>query len=150
MTFEDDLAAQVVKPRPSQDVDVLINGTPYTFRFVQIDGFEWAAECDKHPARPGVLLDTRYGYNLRSLTKAVARLSGTRVDGDKLIPLRVDKVDPKAAVVGVDEWASLFKNIDGAAFQRISDAIWALNEYAPANAIEAAKKALKGSVKASA
>jgi hypothetical protein len=140
MSFQDDLNAQKSAAIPHRDVDVLLNGVLYLFRFKKMSGLDWASESDKYPARPGVLLDMRYGYNLRALTEGVAPLCGVRVDGDEEVPLIVETVsreNPDA----VDEWADLFAGIDGSTFQRISDAIWDLNEYGPSQAVEAAKKA---------
>lgn len=131
MTFEDDLAAEPVTD--FRDVDVLLNDKLYTLRFTQMDGLEWAMECDKYPMRPDVAFDRNYGYNIRALTMAAAVVSGARVETDATVPL------------SEDAWRSLFKRLDGAAFKRITDAIWSLNEYAPAKAVEAAKKALDGS-----
>lgn len=133
MSFLDDLQAQTAAAVPTQDVELTLNGTLYTLRFKRMDGVEWATETDKHPARPGVLIDARYGYNLRSLVKAVALKTGSRVDGDTVVDL------------SEDEWKQLWKAVDGAAAQRIGDAVWALNEYLPAAEVEAAKKALSGS-----
>jgi len=149
MSFEDDL--KTVPERPTEDVDVLLNGNLYLFRFKQMDSFEWASACDRNPARLGVRIDMQIGYNLRSLTKDVAPLCGVRVDGDTEVQLRVDPVDLKQPKRRrVDEWSDLFDRIDGATFQRITDAIWGLNVVTPAQAVEAAKKAQSGSRKPSA
>lgn len=136
MSFEDDLNAPVAKD--TADVDVILNDQLYTLRFTALDGLVWAAECDKYPMRPDVAFDRVYGYNIRSLTVGAAPLSGARVDGDTTVPL------------SEQNWRELFKRIDGAAFKRVTDAIWALNEYNPAQAVEAAKKALAGLGKTSA
>lgn len=133
MAFLDDLEAQAQAQVPTQDVELTLNGNLYTLRFRRMDGVEWATETDKHPARPGVLIDTRYGYNLRSLVKAVALKTGGRVEGDTVVDL------------SEDEWKQLWKIIDGSAAQRIGDAVWALNEWLPSAEVEKAKKALNGS-----
>lgn len=154
MGFSEDLtAAQNPEQDEHIDVDVLVKGTLYTLRFRPMDGMDWSAETDRHPARPGVLIDTRYGYNLRSLVKAAAPQSGVLVVDDEERKLRVDPIvtvprgqrPPKR----VDEWADLFKVITGHEFQRISDAIWALNEYMPQKRIEAAGKARADSANSS-
>lgn len=129
MSFDDDVAAQIAAEKDFVNVDVTLNGKLYTFRFFQMDGLEWADQTDRFPARPGVLLDMRYGYNLRPLSKAVAPLSGKQVDGDTLIDLTPE------------QWEKLFKALPGAAVMRIGDALFNLNEYAPGEAVEAAKKA---------
>jgi len=147
MTFEDDLAAVQSVERPWADVPVMINNHLHMFRFVQMDGAEWAAEADKHPARPGVGIDERYGYNLRSLIKGAAPLCGFRLVDGVPVALRVDPIVKGSKAARVDEWASVWKAISGHDFQRVTDAIWSLNEYLPQKAVEAAKKALDDSVK---
>lgn len=129
MSFEDDLKAEYEAERPYEDVDALLNGTLYTFRFTKMDGTEWASACDRAPLRPGVLLDMRYGYNLRALAPIVAQASGGRVDGDAVVPLTPD------------QWRAVFKG-SGSTVARIGDAIFTLNEYGPADAVDEAKKAL--------
>jgi hypothetical protein len=136
--FLEDLAAEKAAQRPTADVEVLLNGNLYTLRFTKLDGTEWAAEVDKYPARPGILIDSRYGYDLRKLVKGIAHKCGVLLDGETEVPLQWD---PPGTKDRVDEWADLFKALDGHAVQRIADAIWGLNEYAPAQAVEAAKKA---------
>jgi hypothetical protein len=131
MTFEEDLKADV---EPDWvDVDALLNGTLYKLRFKALDGPTWANECDKYPMRPDVVLDSTYGYNLRALTLGVAPLCGARVDGDTTVDMPAQ------------QWAALLTKVDGQTFRRISDAIWALNEYLPSEAVKAAKKALTDS-----
>ncbi|MBT2502978.1 hypothetical protein [Curtobacterium sp. ISL-83] len=153
MAFEDDLAAAQTPEDRYIDVLVLINSKPYTLRFRAMDGIEWAAETDRHPARPGVLVDARYGYNLRSLIRAAAPRCGVLVDGDEERTLRVDPIIPETPGMPpqkrVDEWADVFKAISGHEFQRVTDAIWSLNEYFPQQEIEAAGKALADSANTS-
>ncbi|MGJ4843906.1 hypothetical protein [Leifsonia sp. Le1] len=128
MTFEDDLKAECEAERPTADVDVLLNGNPYTLRFTQMEGMDWASNSDLAPARPGVLLDTRYGYHLRQLVTIVAPQCGGRVDGDMVVPLTED------------QWRAIFKG-NGRNVARIGDAIFMLNEYNPDKAVEDAKVA---------
>jgi hypothetical protein len=132
LSFEDDIKAAFEAPKPTHDVDVTLNGTLYTFRVTRMDGVEWASLADLFPARPGVMLDTRYGYNLRPLTLAAAAKSAQRLDGDTY----VDLTD--------DQWRNLFKALPGASIQRFSDALFLLNEYGPAQEVEDAKKASVG------
>lgn len=142
MGFSEDLEAAKTAERKTAEEDVLLNGNLYTVRFVQMDGLDWAAETDRHPARPGVLIDLRYGYNLRSLVKAVAPLTGTVLKDGEEVQLRVDPVDPKnpSDPNRVDEWRDFLKAISGAAVLRLGSVIWALNQWDPDNAIDAAKK----------
>lgn len=130
MSFDDDLDAAVAAERDTVDVSATVNGHLYTFRFTQMDGLEWADITDRFPGRPGVLLDTRYGYNLRPLSKMAAKETGELVEGDTLT-----KLSP-------EQWDKFFKGAPGAAVMRIGDAIFNLNEYLPGLAVEDAKKAL--------
>lgn len=127
MTFEDDLAA--ANETKWVDVDVVLNGNLHTFRFLQFAGLDWATEADKHPARPGVLIDMKYGYNIRTLCKAVAKITGRRVSEDGSL-----------AVLPEAQWDILFRDSSGNAAQALCDAIWGLNEALPEAEVDAAKK----------
>jgi hypothetical protein len=132
MSFEDDLAADV--DPDWLNVDIQLNGKPYTFRFTAMNGLDWATECDRHPARPGVKLDLQYGYNLRSIAEAVAPVCGVRVVGDPL--------GEETEALSAEQWETLLGKADGQTYRHLTDAIWAVNEYLPAQAVVAAKKAL--------
>lgn len=142
MTFADDLKKAKAAKTPHEDVPVLIAGTLHTLRFSQMDGLEWAAETDRHPIRQDVAVDGQFGYNVRTLTVAVALASGARMEGAQAVPL------------SEEEWQETFAAISGAEFQAITDAIWGLNEMNPrlavARAVDMAKKARARSPKASA
>lgn len=136
MSFEEDLKAASEAELPTKDVDVTLNGSLYTLRFTLMDGTEWAACTDQAPARPGVLLDTHYGYNMRALVYIVAPKSGQMVDGDSTKPLTDD------------QWRALLKALPGGPMMRIGDTLFALNEYEPGEAVEAAKKASRAATAA--
>lgn len=149
-SFEDDLAAAQTPEDEYTDVLVLINKKPHTLRFRPMDGLAWAAETDRHVPRPGVLIDTRYGYNIRTLTKGAAPQCGVRVVDGEEHELRVDPFDPDdPKAVRVNEWDQLFKALSGHDFKRITDAIWLLNEYGPQEAVKAAGKELADSANTS-
>lgn len=135
MSFADDLKAEKESETPSLDVPIKLNDTVYTLRFWQMDGLEWADHTDRAPARPGVLLDMRYGYNLRALVPPVAVKSGRLVDGDDLVEL------------DEEQWRAIFKGI-GSNFTRIGDAIFFLNEQQPDEVVERLKKAFEDASKA--
>ncbi|KRC52128.1 hypothetical protein ASE16_03510 [Leifsonia sp. Root227] len=129
MSFEDDLKAEFEAERPTEDVTVSLNGKPYTFRFTQMDPTDWGNACDQAPPRPKVRTDNYFGYNMRELTHIAAPLSGKRVDGRDVITL------------SEDQWRSLLKALPGGQMQLVTDAIFRLNQIAPLEAVEAAKKA---------
>jgi hypothetical protein len=131
MSFADDLKAEFEADKPTRDVEIPLNGNLYTLRFERMDGTDWTLATDAAPARPGVLLDMRYGYNLRALVPPVAEKTGKLVDGDNLVD------------VSEDQWRAIFKGA-GATVSRIGDAIFALNEYDPAAEVEALKKVSAG------
>lgn len=139
MAFLDDLRAAQAAPRNYADVPLLINGSLHTMRIRRMDGFDWTAETDRHPMRPGVAIDMKYGYNFRTLTKAAAPQSAVRV------------VDDEEVDISDDEWEVFFTpgTLSGRDFAALTDAIWALNVRHPELAIEAAKKALTNSPKSS-
>lgn len=149
-TFDDDLASAQAPEDHYIDVLVLINKKAHTLRFRQMDGMAWAAETDRHPPRPNVAIDTKFGYNIRTLTKGAAPQCGVLiVDGEEQA-LRVDPFDPDEPMAErVNQWEQVFKAITGHEFKRITDAIWFLNEYGPQQAIEAAGKELADSANTS-
>ncbi|MFJ3381912.1 hypothetical protein ACIPJ2_16055 [Curtobacterium sp. NPDC090217] len=153
MGFSEDLAAGKTKTASHEDVDVLINGSAHTLRFRPAGGMEWAEAVDRSPLRMDVALDRVYGYNLRSAVRHVAPQTGRLlVDGEE-VPLRVDPftedMDDEAIAARVDEWEDVFAQISGHDAQRITDAVWGLNERRPQLALEAAKKARGDSSKSS-
>lgn len=149
-TFEEDLEAAQAPEDDYVDVLVLINKKPHTLRFRAMDGLAWAAETDRHAPRPGVLIDTKYGYNIRTLTKGAAPHSGVLVIDGEERPLRVDPFDPEDPMADrVNEWETLFKVLSGHDFKRVTNAIWFLNEYEPQEAVKAAGKELADSANTS-
>jgi len=139
LSFLDDLTAAQAAPTPHDDVEVLVNGHVHVLRFFRLDGYDWSCEVDRHPIRPGVRIDMTYGFNFRTLTKAVAPRCGVRLDGDTEVPLTDE------------EWAALFapKVLSGRYFGHITDALFRLNIVQPQQELEAAKKALASSAPSS-
>lgn len=128
MGFKEDLAAAKDKVRRSDDVTVTVNGKQYKLRFTQMDGTAWAAETLKHPMRSDVAFDRLYGYNVNSLVAAVAPTCGVLVVGKATEP--------------IEDWDGLFGTITGGDMTAIINCVFALNEYATAKAVDAARKAL--------
>lgn len=111
-----------------------------TLRFTRLPGDQWAEITARCPVRVDAPIDRQYGYNMTAVCKLAAPLSGVRVDGDAEVPLLVTKA--AEGVPAVDEWADLFETISGHELGRIIDAVYELNEYAPAQRINELKKGL--------
>jgi hypothetical protein len=131
MSFVDDLRAEFEAPRAFVDVPVKLNKQLHTFRFFRMNPDEWLAACDMFPARIGIEMDMRFGYNLRGLTPVVAAQTGKRVEGDDLIDLTPD------------QWSNLFKALAGGVVGKIGDAIFHLNEIGPTEEIADLQATLK-------
>ena len=134
MGFKEDIAAAIAGTRRSITVPIELNGHKYKFKFTQMDGTEYAAETLRHPPRLEIGLDREFGYNLNSLSQAVAPKCGVRLDGAEEIEM------------SAEEWADLFAAADGGAVQEIANTIFTLNQFASAKAVQAVKKVLDGSL----
>ena len=129
MGFLEDVAAAKAAPKEtSSPVPVIVNGSLYELVFERADGDVWAECVSRHPVREGSLIDRRYGYNFNSVVLEMAPKTGRLADG---------------TVIPGEVWADLIPSLAGAEISAVTDAIWALNEWNPAQEIEKAKKALK-------
>lgn len=122
-TSRSDAAEKAFREHESQVQKSLV-----TLKFKRIDGEKWTSITRAHPMRVDVDLDRHYGYNLDAASKHAARVSGVRVDGDDEVPLTDT------------QWDRLFGCLAGHDFGQIVDTIWTLNEWAPAQHIEALVK----------
>lgn len=130
MSFTEDLEEALNTAPDWADVDVTVNGKLQKLRFFQMDGMEWALELDRHPIRPGVLLDMSFGYNLRTMVYAIAPRCGKRVEAnEQLLDL------------SQEQWQKLFKVLPGSSIRGIGDALISLNELIPQDLVNEAKKA---------
>lgn len=111
-----------------------------TLRFTRLPGDKWADITARCPVRVDAPIDRQYGYNMQAASMIAAPLCGVRVEGDVEVPLTVTKATEETPAV--NEWADLFTTITGHEFIRIMDAIYEMNEYAPAERINSLKKAL--------
>lgn len=105
-----------------------------TLRFTRMSGAEWAEITARCPVRLDAAIDRQYGYNMHAVCKLAAPMSGGRLEGETVVPLIVDDK--------VNEWTDLFNAISGHEFGIIVDAIYELNEYAPAAHVAQLKKEL--------
>jgi len=124
------IAELLGKAEPETDtVDVLLHGELVTFEFAKIDGDRWAELVAKFPPRNGNPMDLKIGgYNIDLVVKEAAKINGTRVDGVR------EKPSPQ-------QWDAIFEVLSGHDVKLIRDVVWTLNEYGPAQRLEAAKKA---------
>jgi len=104
-----------------------------TLRFTELPGEQWQEIAARCPARPSAPIDRQHGYNVDIACRLAAPLCGVRVDGDDLLPLRVEKATENSAAV--NEWDELFAVISGHEIALIFSAIYELNVYAPAKRI---------------
>jgi hypothetical protein len=126
--FLEDIAAAKAAPKPvSPPVDVVVNGALYELVFERADGDVWAECVSRHPVRADSVIDRRYGYNFNAVVLEMAPKTGRLADG---------------TVIPDEAWADLIPSLAGAEIAAVTDAIWALNEWNPAQEIEKAKKAL--------
>ena len=124
-------------------LDALIaesQGALVTLRFTSLPGSQWADITARCPVRLDAPIDRQYGYDMQAASTFAAPLCGVRLEDGVEVPLTVTPASE--GVAAVDDWADLFITITGHEFIRIMDAIYELNEYAPAQRIAAAKKGL--------
>jgi hypothetical protein len=127
--FLEDIAAAKAAPKEtSAPVAVIVNGTLYELVFERADGDVWAECVSRHPVRVDAVIDRRYGYNFNAVVLEMAPRTGRLADG---------------TAIPAEAWADLIPSLAGAEIAAVTDAIWALNEWNPAQEIEKAKKALK-------
>lgn len=131
---EDDFLAdlEAVKAEAPEFIDVpfQLRGHLHRARFYALAGNSWSDLADRHPMRPGVLIDQKYGYNLRGLALESAQHAG-----------RILNADGSERKLKPEQWTDLFKTVDGHTSQSFGDAIWGLNEFHPSQKLEALKKA---------
>lgn len=99
-----------------------------TLKFTRLDGQRWALLTSANPMRIDVALDRSYGYNYDAVTEAATRISGVRVD------------DEGEHELTAEQWGRLQRVLSGHDVQVIRDAVWTLNEYEPAQHVEALVK----------
>lgn len=146
MGFLEDLAAMTEAPKDRSDpVPVMMNGNLYELVFYRADGDVWAETVARHPLRLDSVVDLKYGYNFNAVVLEIGALTGHYIEDGAEHKFPMDPVDEKnkGARPTSSVWENLFKSAAGAEVGKITDAIWALNEWNPAQEIERAKKALK-------
>ena len=111
-----------------------------TLRFSRLPGNVWADIAARCPARIDAPVDRHFGYNMQAAAMIAAPLCGVRVDGDELVPLRVEAATTDTPAV--NQWADLFATIAGTEATQIESAIFDLNVYEPQQRVGQLKKEL--------
>ena len=123
VTAATDAAAKALEQFDDETQDALV-----TLKFARVEGQTWALLTSAYPMRLDVALDRNYGYNYDAVTEAATRKTGRRLDDDGEHELTED------------QWTRLFKVLSGHDIQVIRDAVWTLNEWEPAQNVEALTK----------
>lgn len=127
VTAATDAAAKALDEFDHETQDALV-----TLKFSRAEGQTWALLTSAYPMRLDVALDRNYGYNYDAVTEAATRKTGRRVDDDGEHELTEE------------QWSRLFKVLSGHDVQVIRDAVWTLNEWEPAQNVEALVKRSAG------
>lgn len=131
MSLSQDLAqVEAAPPNQADPVEVELNGHLYELVFRQATGEEWAAATARRPPRPDQPIDRTYGYNIHGVIPDIAEVTCTlKRDGEPVEPI-VEPWSPQNRNP-INEWRRFFANIDGGAFNRITDVVFALNQWEP-------------------
>jgi hypothetical protein len=114
------------------------DGTLATFRFEQVDGQIWSEITTRNPPRPGVNIDSKYGYNWTESAKQAATVNGVLVhkataeDGTE-----TEELEP----VTPAQWGIIWELLSGHDFGEIVDVVWTMNEFGPERTVDLAGKA---------
>lgn len=112
-----------------EQIDALTDGAPLErVRVYQMDSDAWGELVSLHPARKTVSADVSFGYNTFAIAKPAAKQCAVVLDGDEEIHL------------SDDEWDEFFKVTPRLPTQ-LANALFSLNVWEPAEAVERAKKA---------
>lgn len=130
--LNDDLDAQLANEPDAVTVDVLVNGKLRKLQFTEMDGLAWADLTDRCPPRMDAPLDKAYGFNIRLVVAHAAPISGRMKSGDEWVEL------------SEAQWTKLLRGQKGAQIRTIGDALFQLNQWAPDQAVAAARKASVG------
>jgi len=97
-------------------------------KFYRVPGLEWSTLAAQNPARPGVNIDEKYGYNFHAVVEAVLPSCGRRIDGDSEVAM------------ASEQWADIMSVLSGYDAGRVVDVIFYLNEWEPSQAVDRIKK----------
>lgn len=131
MSFSEDLAVAKAAPRDKSDpIQVVVGESLYELTFEQAPGPVWAAVTAKYPMRVDQPIDRAYGYNFHAVIPEIAPSTCTVTKGGEPVEL---VIEPRTAENPRprNEWRDLFEVMDGGAFSRVADAVFALNQWGP-------------------
>lgn len=130
--------------------DALLADAAITLRFFKLPGQDWARITSTSEARPGVTMDSLYGYNYHAVAKVAAAYVDEEKDGGRRYGARVIEEPAEGDAGGTTErlehlepeqWEDLWNLLSGGEFDRIALQIFDLNDYTPRRRAEAARKA---------
>lgn len=99
-----------------------------TIRFTRMEGGKWTRLVSANPMRLGIAIDERYGYDYDTVSELAARETGRRIDDDG-----EHEITP-------EQWDRLMPRLSGHDVGLIRNAVWVLNEWEPAQHIDALVK----------
>jgi hypothetical protein len=130
--FRDDLATakeHVADRVKTEVVPAVVNGTLYNVMFYRADSQVWAAATVKHPPRPDIDIDRRYGYNLSAVTREISESAGRVVEDGEEIELTAA------------EWSDFWEIVAPQTARLIEVNVWHVHEHDAEQEIARAKKA---------
>lgn len=112
-----------------EQIDELSEGAPLErVRVYQMDSDIWGELVSLHPPRKSVTADINFGYNTYAIAKPAAKQCAFLLEDDAEVALTSD------------EWDAFFK-VTPRLPSQIANALFSLNVWEPAEAVERAKKA---------
>lgn len=131
MSLTDDLAVAKAKPREKTDpIKVVVGEALYELVFEQAPGAVWAAVTARNPPRLDQPIDRAFGYNYHAVLPEIAALTGTMLKDGEPVAVTAEvwsKENPRP----VNQWEDVFAALDGGAFNRVADEVFALNQWEP-------------------
>lgn len=132
MGFLDDLAAakeKVTDRVKTPEIECLINGAVHSVVFYRASQLDWSRVTAQHPPREGVWVDTRNGYDVAAVARALSPGYGRVVGDDGELELTAE------------QWADVWLVLPPTTARLIEANVWSLHEHDTEQQIAQAKKA---------
>lgn len=114
------------------EIDELLDSAPLErVRVYKMDSDAWGELVSLHPPRKNVAADVSFGFNTFAIAKPAAKRCAFVLDGDE---------DDNEISLTAEEWDDFFK-VTPRLPSQIANAVFVLNVWEPAQAVERAKKA---------